>query len=62
VQLSQFLFIGTPSTNTYLSTKERKALANGPDADQDLFALYMQFGRYLAIASYVVALPMVIVT
>lgn len=37
--------IGTPSAATYLPTDERR-LPSGADADQDLFALYTQYGRY----------------
>ncbi|KAK0458952.1 putative large secreted protein, partial [Desarmillaria tabescens] len=43
--------LGTPSSTTYLPTDQRRLLPNGPDGDQDLFALYTQYGRYLAIAS-----------
>ncbi|KAK0203744.1 Six-hairpin glycosidase-like protein [Desarmillaria ectypa] len=43
--------LGTPSSTTYLPTDQRRLLPSGPDGDQDLFALYAQYGRYLAIAS-----------
>ncbi|KAJ7599269.1 alpha-l-fucosidase [Mycena floridula] len=43
--------LGTASSNTYLPTNLRKQLTNGADADQDLFALYTQYARYLGIAS-----------
>ncbi len=49
--------IGTPSAATYLPTDERRLLPSGADADQDLFALYTQYGRYLAIASHRPARP-----
>ncbi|KAJ3922025.1 Six-hairpin glycosidase-like protein [Lentinula edodes] len=43
--------LGEPSSNTFLPTNIRKNLEDGPDADQDIFALYAQYGRYLGIAS-----------
>uniref|UniRef100_A0A0W0FDY4 Uncharacterized protein n=1 Tax=Moniliophthora roreri TaxID=221103 RepID=A0A0W0FDY4_MONRR len=43
--------LGTPSEYTYLPTHIRKNLSGGADADQDVFALYAQYGRYLGIAS-----------
>ncbi|KAK7047402.1 hypothetical protein VNI00_006633 [Paramarasmius palmivorus] len=43
--------LGTPSENTYMPTNRRKNLSGGADADQDIFALYAQYGRYLSIAS-----------
>ncbi|KAI3614107.1 alpha-l-fucosidase [Moniliophthora roreri] len=43
--------LGTPSENTYLPTSQRKNFPGGADADQDIFALYAQYGRYLSIAS-----------
>ncbi|KAJ3726643.1 alpha-L-fucosidase [Lentinula raphanica] len=43
--------LGIPSSNTFLPTDIRKNLEDGPDADQDIFALYTQYGRYLGIAS-----------
>ncbi|KAF9269605.1 hypothetical protein L218DRAFT_939896 [Marasmius fiardii PR-910] len=43
--------LGTPKVSTYLPTDARRNLAEGPDVDGDLFALYAQFGRYMGIAS-----------
>ncbi|KAK7051382.1 hypothetical protein VNI00_004882 [Paramarasmius palmivorus] len=43
--------LGTPSEYTYLPTHIRKNLTGGADADQDVFALYAQYGRYLGIGS-----------
>ncbi|ESK88602.1 large secreted protein [Moniliophthora roreri MCA 2997] len=43
--------LGTPTNYTYLPTNLRKDLRGGGDADQDIFALYAQYGRYLGIAS-----------
>ncbi|KAK7047416.1 hypothetical protein VNI00_006647 [Paramarasmius palmivorus] len=45
------IFLGTPTNYTYLPTNLRKDLRGGGDADQDIFALYTQYARYLAIAS-----------
>ncbi|EEB89506.1 hypothetical protein MPER_12383 [Moniliophthora perniciosa FA553] len=42
----------TPTNYTYLPTNlRRKDLRGGGDADQDIFALYVQYGRYLGMAS-----------
>ncbi|KAK7472244.1 hypothetical protein VKT23_000365 [Stygiomarasmius scandens] len=43
--------LGTPTSNSWLPTDQRKSLPGGADADQDLFSLYTQYGRYLAISS-----------
>jgi len=43
--------LGTPSSTSFLPTSQRKDLPDGADADQDLFSLYAQYGRYLAISS-----------
>ncbi|KAK7060201.1 hypothetical protein VNI00_000966 [Paramarasmius palmivorus] len=43
--------LGTPSQYTYQTTNTRKSFPGGVDADQDVFALYAQYGRYLSIAS-----------
>ncbi|KAG7095449.1 hypothetical protein E1B28_006194 [Marasmius oreades] len=43
--------LGTPTQYSYLPTNFRKNLPGGADADADLFALYVQYGRYLGIAS-----------
>ncbi|KAF5386482.1 hypothetical protein D9757_005898 [Collybiopsis confluens] len=43
--------LGVPSTATFLPTNLRIKFPQGADADQDIFALYAQYGRYLGIAS-----------